>query len=370
VSQLEAFERVLVNNEFLNTPHGKIECIACHRGDKNAYEKQAAHKDLLAYPSEFDQVYCNGCHNDIVTKYENSLHRNQEGYFKRIEDRLGYSIKDNPDIMANYDKECGKCHASCGQCHVIRPVSVNGGFIKDQEHQFVAPGRDDNCVACHGSRVGAEYLGQNEGYVADVHRYKQGGSQCTFCHDGMEMHSFGVAFDYRYLDTDMPRCEDCHTGVKDANLWHQAHWSNANLPQLSCQVCHSQPYKHCNGCHTGGAGITGSSYFKFKIGKNKFNLQSAGRNYDYVTVRHIPIVPDTYASWGIANLPNYNSEPTWKYATPHNIQRWTVQTDTTGSNGICSAKCHKSKEFYLTTDDLFDQEKEANKEIVMDDKIN
>jgi hypothetical protein len=370
VSQLEAFERVLVKNEFLDSPHGKIECIACHRGDKNASEKQAAHKDLIAYPSEYDQVYCNGCHDDIVTNYAHSLHRNQEGYFKRIESRLGYSIKNDATIMEHYNKECGKCHASCGQCHVIRPVSVNSGFIKHEGHRFVPPNRDDNCVACHGSRVGAEYLGQNEGYVADVHRYKQGGSQCTFCHKGMEMHGSGMEFDYRYLNTDMPRCEDCHENSKLSNLYHQVHVAYDFLPQLSCQVCHSQPYKNCNGCHTGGAGITGSSYIKFKIGKNKFNLEAANRNYDYVTVRHIPIAPDTYASWGITDLPNYNSEPTWKYATPHNIQRWTAQTDTSGTKGDCGAKCHKSKEYYLTTEDLLNYEKEANKEIIMDDKIN
>lgn len=369
MSQLEAFERVLVKNEFFNTPHGKIECVACHRGDKNASDKQAAHKNVIAHPSEYDQVYCKSCHSDIVTNYATSLHRNQEGYFKRIENRLGYSIKNSPDIMAEYDKECGKCHASCGQCHVIRPVSVNSGFIKDQGHQFVAPSRDDNCVACHGSRVGAEYLGQNDGYVPDVHRYKQGGSQCTFCHSGMEMHGSGIAFDYRYLNTDMPRCEDCHENSKLSNLYHQVHVAYDFLPQLSCQVCHSQPYKNCNGCHTGGAGITGPSYFKFKIAKNKFNLEAANRNYDYVTVRHIPIAPDTYASWGIADLPNYDSEPTWKYTTPHNIQRWTAQTDTTGTMGDCGAKCHKSKEYYLTIDDLLDYEKEANKEIVMDDKM-
>ena len=142
-----------------------------------------------------------------------------------------------------------------------------------------------------------------------------------------------------------------------------------DIPTLSCQVCHSQPYKHCNGCHTGGSGITGSSYFKFKIAKNKFNLEAANRVYDYVTVRHIPIAPDTYASWGIADLPNFNSEPTWKYTTPHNIQKWTAQTDTTGTYGKCGGNCHDSEEYYLLSSDLLDYEIEANKNIIMDDKI-
>ncbi len=364
MSQLEAWEMVYVSKVFANSPHGKIECVACHKGDAKAYNKTDAHKDIIALPSDQADVFCGGCHSDITANYSTSLHANLEGYFKRIENRLGYSIKDDPVMCANFDKECGKCHASCGQCHVSRPVSVKGGFLNG--HTFGKPERDNNCTACHGSRIGAEYLGENEGYTADVHRYKPGGSQCTFCHDAEEMHSSGQKFDYRYLDTDMPRCEDCHQGTEGANDYHIAHWINDTNPKLACQVCHSQPYKNCNGCHTGGLGITGNSYFKLKIAKNEFNLAAANRNYDYVTVRHIPIAPDTYASWDIADLPNYNSAPTWKYTTPHNIQRWTAQTQ---SDGACSKNCHDSSVYYLTNEDLLDYEKEANKNIVLDDKI-
>jgi len=366
VSQLEAWEMVLVDNSFLSTKHGSVGCIACHKGDKNAYDKETAHVNLVAAPSENDALYCSTCHNEIVSNYASSLHKTQKGYFKRIENRLGYSIENDPGIREEFDKECGKCHVSCGQCHISRPVSVKGGFING--HNFGAPTRDNNCVACHGSRVGAEYLGQHDDYEADVHRYKPGGSNCNLCHSGMEMHGTGEEFDYRYLNTDMPRCENCHSDIDNSNSYHQMHIASSFAPTLSCQVCHSQEYKNCNSCHTGGSGITGESYFKFKIAKNKFNLGSANRNYDYVTVRHIPIAPDTYASWGIADLPNFNSKPTWKYTTPHNIKRWTARTDTTGGGG-CSSKCHNSTEYYLTSDDLFDYETEANQSIIMDDKL-
>lgn len=359
---------VYVTEDFLSTNHGKIPCISCHKGNPEAFEKETAHVNIVAAPSEKSELYCDGCHSEVVANYSKSLHKNQRGYFKRIEKRLGYSIENDAALMANFDAECGKCHASCGQCHTSRPTSVDGGFING--HVFGEPDRDNNCTACHGSRVGAEYLGQNEGYHADTHRYKVlGGSRCTLCHTGHEMHGSGQDFDYRYLNTDMVRCEDCHETERESNHYHEVHWANANLPKLACQVCHSQEYKNCNGCHTGGAGITGSSYMKFKIARNNFNLESANRDYDYVVVRHIPIVPNTYESWGIADLPNYNSEPTWKYATPHNIQRWTALTDTTGIEGSCGSKCHDSKEYYLTTDDLFDFEVEANKDIVLDDKL-
>ncbi len=358
---------VYVTDDFFSTPHGKIGCEACHGGDKTASDKETAHKNLVAFPSENPDIYCVGCHKDDTDHFMTSLHKTQKGYLKRIENRLGYSIENDQNLMTNFNAECGKCHATCGQCHVQRPVSVKGGFING--HKFGEPERDNNCVACHGSRVGEEYLGQREGYFADVHRYKPGGSKCTFCHSAEEMHGAGGETDYRYKVTNAPRCEDCHEDAKTANFYHQMHWVGTAGAKLSCQICHSQPYKNCNGCHTGGAGITGSSYIAFKIAKNKFDVRPESQEYDYVTVRHIPIAPDTYASWGISDLPNYNSEPTWKYTTPHNIQRWTAQTDTTGSEGRCYLKCHTSQEYYLLTSDLLDYEVEANKEIVMDDKI-
>jgi len=367
VSQLEAWEMVNVSENFLSTPHGRIGCVVCHGGDKTAFDKDSAHQNIEAVTSDNAKAYCSGCHEDIVNQYHPSLHKTQKGYLKRIENRLGYSIENDAAMMGKFKAECGKCHGTCGQCHVQRPTSVKGGFTNG--HVFGEPERDNNCVACHGSRVGEEYLGQREGYFADVHRYKPGGSKCTFCHTGDEMHGDAGAADYRYLVQNAPSCEGCHEDKSDANIYHQTHWKGDAGTTLSCQVCHSQPYKNCNACHTGGAGITGSSYIAFKIAKNKFNIRAESAKYDYVTVRHIPVAPDTYASWGISDLPNFGSEPTWKYTTPHNIQRWTAQTDTTGTNGNCYLKCHDQKEYYLLSTDLFDYEVDANKDIVMDDKV-
>ncbi|MBN2088407.1 hypothetical protein JW964_02290 [candidate division KSB1 bacterium] len=362
---LEAWERVYVNEDFLGSLHGKLKCIDCHEGDPKSSEKDKAHLNLVAYPGDDAKTYCGGCHGSTVANHGQSLHANLQGYYKRIENRLGYSIKNNADVMTEFDKECGKCHASCGQCHVQRPISVGSGLMAG--HQFrKTPSMVDNCTACHGSRVGAEYLGENEGYKADVH-WLPNAKRCEFCHTGQQIHGTGQSLGYRYDNLDRPRCEGCHEKSKDgkdmntANLYHSMHLASATVPKLACQVCHSQEYKNCNGCHTGGAGITGSSYLKFKIAKNY--LKSPDRPYDYICVRHIPIAPDTYASWGIASLPNYSAEPTWKYATPHNISRWTSRTQVEQGKG-CTANCHKS-DYYLTSKDLFDYEVDANKNIIM-----
>ena len=352
--QVEAWQMVYVRSSFLDSKHGKINCTGCHAGDAAANTKETAHVGLVAAPSDGDRQICGSCHGDVASNHNSSLHKTMKGYYNLIEKRLGQDISTDPAIVGEFNKECGKCHASCGQCHVSRPVSVAGGFIDG--HNFLAtPNMKENCTACHGSRVGAEFFGENEGVSADVH-WIPNVKRCEFCHDASAMHGSSPAAQTRYEDADMVRCESCHQSANTSNRYHVKHWN-----ELSCQVCHSQPYKNCNSCHTGGAGITGSSYLALKIAKNP--LASASRPYKIVTVRHIPISRDTYASWGIPDLPLYDSLPTWKYATPHNIQRWTAQTDTTGG-AACMTRCHNSS-YYLTLEDLAAGEIEANRNIVL-----
>jgi len=352
---------VLVDENFVNSTHGKISCTACHRGDKNASDKSAAHHNVEAFPSENLEETCSGCHAVKMSHFKKSQHATLSGYLPLIERRLGSSISGNAVAMEGFNQECFKCHTSCGQCHISRPESVMGGFLDG--HEFKArPSQTNNCLACHGSRIGAEYMGENQGYAADVHRIPYA-KLCVDCHDADEMHSSGVTYTHRYENKDMIRCEDCHMDTKTNNNYHQVHWASQSDPKLSCQVCHSQPYKNCTACHTGGVGITGSSYIDFKIAKNY--LKSPHRDYDYITVRHIPIIQDTYESWGISDLPNFSSVPTWKYTTPHNIQRWTAHTDTRTTGGSCWTNCHNT-EYYLREIDLEDYEKEANKDIVIE----
>jgi hypothetical protein len=55
-------------------------------------------------------------------------------------------------------------------------------------------------------------------------------------------------------------------------------------------------------------------------------------------------------------------------ATPHNIQKWTARTDTSGA-AQCWSNCHNNwqqeLDTYLRAEDLFDYEIEANENVVM-----
>ena len=387
---LEPWKRVYIEESFIEEDyHRRITCTQCHNGNANSDNKENAHENLVAYPSAEDpDKYCGACHYPEVMAGKKSLHTTQEGYFERFELRAGFDMRDKgyEGIMKGFNNECRECHSGCGECHISRPRSVNGGM--DKGHVFnKTPDLKKNCTACHGSRIGDEYTGLNEGIKSDVH-YIPNSKKCEFCHNAKEMHGDEnnlLTSRYDADNTDAPTCEKCHSGVKDTNIYHKEHWAGNSKTSLSCQVCHSQPYRNCNGCHVGGDQITGSSYLTFEIGRNYLKENTRYKKYDYITVRHIPVTPDTYKEWDVEDLKNFeNSEPTWKMTTPHNTQRWTSQTITPkGQN--CASACHNS-DYYLRDEDIdyyenanyneetgekgygyddIERERQANKEVII-----
>jgi thiosulfate/3-mercaptopyruvate sulfurtransferase len=262
------------------------------------------------------------------------------------------------EMMANH---CDKCHTSCGQCHVSIPTNLGGGLLAGHEFKKVPP-MNLTCTGCHGSRINDEYKGKNEGVKADTHWIK-GGMPCFDCHTADEMHGVLGEAEHRYDGPPTPSCQDadCHpdVGSGDGVPNHTAFHFEA----MSCQVCHSTTYKNCYSCHV--AQEEGVAYFKiepsvmaFKIGLNP--LQGPDRPWKYVPLRHVPIDPEAFAYYGEELLPNFDAVPTWKYATPHNIQRNTPQTETCNS-------CHGNLDFFLTADDVLPEELEANKDVIVEE---
>ncbi|OGS93492.1 MAG: hypothetical protein A3K04_00270 [Gallionellales bacterium RBG_16_56_9] len=102
---------------------------------------------------------------------------------------------------------------------------------------------------------------------------------------------------------------------------------------------------------------TQATYMTFLIGRNP--QQNAERPYAYVPLRHVPAAPTSYQFYGEDLLPNFNSLPTWVYATPHNIQRNTPQ------NASCEA-CHGNPALFLTADKVKAEELKANASVVVE----
>ena len=373
MAPLEPWEKALVNGEeFLSTVHGKITCQDCHQGEQST-DKEEAHTELVSHPSDDPETYCGNCHPDLTTAANNSLHGTLDGYWTVLETR-GVS-QNHPPAQEMFGNHCASCHASCGDCHVSRPTSVDGGFIDG--HVFNAePSMTNNCTACHGSRVGNEYMGKHEDIKADVH-FRQGRMTCEDCHTSHEMHGQPPNCqechqgpeqnqvpppDHRYDGLQGPSCESCHASVtagNDGNLMHENHPGS-----LSCQVCHSVSYTSCDGCHVSISEQTGNpifetegSYLGFYIGKNP--IRNYARPYEYVPVRHVPISTTSFDFYEEGMVSNFTGKETWVYATPHNIQKNTPQAES------CAA-CHGNPEVFLTADNVAPGELSANRNVIVD----
>ncbi len=399
---MEPWEKVFINLKGVNSVAqldyhmSELSCVDCHGGDASKPNNmEEAHQDFIARPSEYADDGKNscgksGCHEALAVDFQQSLHTQLWGEKKMIAIRAGYpNFSSCPSTIQDaHAGDCASCHAACGDCHISIPPSAGGGFINS--HKFSAtPSSVNNCMACHGSRIGDDFIRDGDrGHYGDVHGDKYL-MDCMECHTASEMHSATVEGTDRYHYTELPDCEDsgCHSAgaaLPQANDYHLVHFDH-----MSCYVCHSQPYNNCTSCHVNGAWKTDENYqnhnpeIDIKIGINPL----PSRRFKYATLRHTPVSPDSYKEWNIAEiavLSNYDALPTWKYTSPHSIMRITSRTDTTGGKS-CYENCHigengKNKDLYLfdadirnsghpVWDDKWADEADANAGVVVDGQL-
>lgn len=389
-----------------------VDCTTCHGGDNSVNSRALAHTDGLGFVATVTSQKCDGCHSAIVDNSANGLHTTLGGYNTILMAR-GFDMNDLTSA-ARFEQQCTKCHTApatgtsaataCGQCHVSVPATAGGGLISG--HRFnVTPSMDNNCTACHGSRVKDEYYGQNNALLErnkaafvegspwggdfqlapDVH--KTVGLTCMNCHSdisqsGNEMHGIGHPLPDtgdRYDLTTVPQCSNCHGGAQDAAFAGVVmHNIQAHLDTMDCQVCHALPYKNCFSCHTDvtseGLGffringedptladrrvanptVAPDALMSFRAGKNP-RFGEPGMK-QYAVLRHVPVDHDVFQYTGANEvdgiIPPTDGNPdtvdmgslsTWKYATPHTIAR------TTAITASCS-NCHGVgySKFWLT----------------------
>ena len=362
MAPLEPWEKVLVDGEtFAQDDHGELTCIECHAG-VNSSDKEEAHTGMVKSPSAQPDLYCAECHEEQTASYPNSLHNTQAGYWTAINTRSGDIPENHPALTEMFGNHCATCHTTCGECHVSQPQNVGGGLFTGHVFEKTPP-MTRSCTACHGSRVGNEFLGKNEGFPGDVH-FREARMSCVKCHEGAELHGMtenDQSATHRLSGNEDPRCLACHEEIgsdTDQIEMHQQHGDT-----LSCQVCHSVTYTSCDGCHVAVSETSGNPFFAtdatymtFFIGRNP--IQSEDRPYEYVPVRHVPSAPTSYEYYGENLLPNFDALSTWVYATPHNIQRYTPQ------NASCEA-CHNNPELFLTADKVAPEELNANQSVIV-----
>jgi len=379
---LEAWEKVLIKPGSSGDlgeldPHlGVIACWDCHGGDPLADDPETAHEGLVADPAGPDAGVCAGCHAAIEESFRESMHFRLWGKRHKVAQRTDYPTFDDcpAQIQEGFRADCAKCHAGCGDCHVSRPDQAGKGFI--DSHRFKGkPHQKNQCMACHGSRIGADFMGDDEaGCLPDAHFAK--GKSCMSCHDAGQMHAAEEPGVDRYHLSQGPACEGCHD-VADKNDYHMVHWDT-----LSCHVCHAQPYNNCAGCHVSDAWQKDPVYQEnnpsrdLRIGLNPVS----DRRFKYATVRHAPMARDTYDNWGIEGAaPAFDDYPTWRYTTPHSVRRWTERTSVEAGIG-CGANCHLGEpsgsmdnlELYLYKEFVesnWPDEVKANGDVIIDGEL-
>lgn len=357
MTPLEPQKKVLVSEEFLESPHGEVSCTDCHGGNAVVADKDKAHKDFDPYPSiNRPQETCGDCHEEIAESAPKSLHATLSTFPKFLKKRATSDTWERVDH--GRQQHCASCHATCGSCHVSRPQYVGNGFING--HMFRAqPDTINQCMACHGSRIGNEFAG-NRGQ-GDVHLRKYT-MVCKDCHKAEEMHAAAPEdIENRYHLKEAASCKDCHKELRYGSVIdHRIHKN-----KVQCQVCHSQSYTNCYSCHTGTDEnnltyfVTNDDHEGIKIGLNPDRTLKS--SYKYTLVRHVPVDEKLFDYYIKDGFPQFASSSTWKKTSPHNIQRKTWQ------NANCN-NCHGNRELFLSENDLLDYEKEANAAIIISDE--
>lgn len=370
---IEPYDRVFMGGDgyesYKESGHYQLGCTECHNGTDKVSDKTLAHSgEFISHPSMEYEDKCGACHQEVVAGFSTSLHHGT-GQKRKVTIRSGLNGSDEFDQLPahqieGYNNNCATCHGTCGNCHVVRPLIAGGGLAKG--HNFIKdPDMLNTCISCHTSRGGHAYLGIAPGTQPDVHLTELG-YECMDCHTGSELHGNGEEVDHRYAYSELPKCEDCHSGIQSENSFHVKHYDDFN-----CQVCHSQDYNNCGSCHIHGDGARIPSYLGFKIARNP--IPEVKTDYALALVRRTLAAPDNWKEYGVDEYSNFDAFPTYNYTTPHNILRWTVRTNT--AEGACYSNCHIrneggvliNKELYLFKEDLLDWELNASTIITVDD---
>ncbi len=319
-------------------------------------------------PSLIHEEKCVTCHETISDNYITSLH-NGVGQKRAVAMRSGYSgATDFGNLPAHqvaaYDAKCSSCHGTCGNCHIVRPASGGGGLISG--HSFnKEPDMLIVCLSCHAGGTGNNYLGVSPGTQPDVHLTELS-FECLDCHSGFELHGDGQEIEQRYAYTELPECEDCHTGQASSNTYHSMHYDD-----FQCQVCHSQSYNSCGTCHIKDSQLETAAFQDFKIAKNTI---PGIRGNQLALVSRTPAHPENWVGYGAElEYSSFETLPTFNYTTPHNTLRWTSRTNV-DDGASCTTNCHIrneggtliNSELFLWANDLETWEVEATQNYTVD----
>ena len=188
-------------NAFSQSTHGPLACVDCHADLAKLTE--------FPHASKLQRVACGSCHDDIASKYRDSIHA---------------WAKDKAGLVGA--PACAGCHGT----HDIRPHT-------DAASRVYRTRVPDTCGSCHA--------GVNEKFAAGVHAaaLKKNDTRAPSCADCHTAHTI------RRVDTDAWRlkvtgeCGTCHAQVVDS-FRRTFHGKVTELGFTSVAAC-----ADCHGAH-------------------------------------------------------------------------------------------------------------------------
>ncbi|MGD2206118.1 MAG: hypothetical protein PVH17_05005 [Anaerolineae bacterium] len=264
-------ETYFIEAESIVTTHGKLGCLACHGGDGEAADKEAAHQGLVADMSAQDPEKCIICHQDLPNEFPNDRLRLPHGeIIRRIQagDPCDVHCSDcHGGVGHGFDPVSGDIICSmtvCLDCHQERNLEIQ---MADCDACHLGPHDVPTSLTCSGCHTSTEVWAQVDPGVHPVpllgehaetdcfqcHQYPnfQGVSNvCADCHESGHT---------EWGDGD---CAGCHdpgtTWDMTASTWdgHAEHWNQYKGQHLkvSCKGCHFEGYADvdpgCDTCHS------------------------------------------------------------------------------------------------------------------------
>lgn len=152
----------------------ELSCHFCHKGHPEKQDKNQAHKDMWANPSDYSVVdkTCGLCHQSIVERSKKSLHATSAGIISATRYLFGaqetknaiYGVKDVIDTDNNVPSEQGALHSLKTLPH-YNPNHPEGKTNSPADDYL-----REECLRCHLYSYGAEKYGD----------YRSSG--CAACH--------------------------------------------------------------------------------------------------------------------------------------------------------------------------------------------
>ena len=274
-------EQYLIDPSSVQTTHGSLGCVACHKGNGLAEAKEAGHMGLIRDISRTRPGQCIICHTDLPSSFaegellvphdlleDKIVHGEAETLFcSDCHGEVGHGFDPVTGDVACSMMVCVDCHAEQETCQICHQEE-GGGSAEMTGCDLCHEGPHDvaeylACPCCHTSLSTWQEIDASSHPVELLGLHGEAG--CFECHTWPDFHGLNyVCIDCHesgHTEWGDEDCTQCHdpgaTWDLVAVTWdrHIEHWDmyRGDHRQVACQGCHFETYTDldpgCDSCH-------------------------------------------------------------------------------------------------------------------------